>query len=145
MSAENSIRLFVAVELTAEVRAALAGVQDAVQRQLPPRAVRWTNPGGIHLTLKFLGDTPAGKVEAIAQALGAAAGGFEPFDFTVAGFGCFPNARRANVLWVGVPDAPRALAGLQRAADLQLTRLGFEREPRAFAPHLTLGRVNKNV
>ena len=58
----------------------------------------------------------------------AAAGGFAPFSFTVAGFGCFPNPRRANVLWAGVPEIPKALAGLQRAVDLQLTRLGYEKE-----------------
>lgn len=139
------LRLFVAVELTAGVRRALAAVQDGLRRQLPPRAVRWTNPDHIHLTLKFLGDAPAEQVGAVGQALAAAAGGFAPFDFAVTGFGCFPNPRRANVLWAGVPDVPRPLAGLQRATDLQLSRLGFELEARPFSPHLTLGRVHKSI
>ena len=140
-------RLFIALDLTVEVRAAIADVQDDLRRRLPPKAVRWTKPDGIHLTLKFLGDTPADRVEAIAQAMAAAAaaGGFVPFNFTVAGFGCFPNARRASVLWVGVPQPPKALAGLQRASDLQLTRLGYEKEKRAFSPHLTIGRVDKSI
>lgn len=141
----SQLRLFIAIELTAEVHAALASVQDDLRRRLPPKAVRWTNPDGIHLTLKFLGDTPADRVEAIAQAMTAAARGFTPFSFTVAGFGCFPNPRRANVLWAGVPQAPRELAGLQRATDLQLTRLGYDKEARPFSPHLTLGRVNKAI
>lgn len=139
------LRLFIALDLTTEVRAALADLQDDLRRRLPPNAVRWTNPDGIHLTLKFLGDTPADQVAAIAQAMAAAAGGFAPFSFTVAGLGCFPNARRANVLWAGVPEVPKALAGLQRAADLQLTRLGYDKEPRRFSPHLTLGRINKRI
>ncbi|MEZ4769695.1 MAG: RNA 2',3'-cyclic phosphodiesterase [Caldilineales bacterium] len=133
MSAQ-SLRLFIAIELSPVVRSALSATQDDLRRLLPPKAVRWTNPEGIHLTLKFLGDMPAERVNAIAQAMAAAARSFAPFRFTVAGFGCFPNARRANVLWVGVPDVPKPLAGLQRATDLHLTRLGFEKEDRPFAP-----------
>lgn len=141
----SQLRLFIAIELTAEVHAALVAVQDDLRRQLPPKAVRWTNPDGIHLTLKFLGDTPADQVEAIVQAMTAAAGGFAPFSFTIAGFGSFPNPRCANVLWVGVPAVPKALADLQRATDLQLTRLGYDQETRRFSPHLTMGRVNKGI
>lgn len=142
---QQPIRLFIALDLTPEVRAAIAEVQDDLKRRLPPKAVRWTNPGGIHLTLKFLGDTPADRVETIAQAMTVAAGSFAPFRFTVTGFGCFPNPRRASVLWVGVPEPPKALAGLQWATALQLTRLGYDKEKRAFSPHLTLGRVNKSI
>ena len=139
------LRLFIAIDLTSELRDAISVVQDDLRRLLPPKTVRWTNPEGIHLTLKFLGDTPAERVDAISQAMATAAGSFAPFSFTVAGFGCFPNARRANVLWVGVPEMPKALAGVQRTTDLQLTRLGFDKETRPFSPHLTLGRVNKKI
>lgn len=139
------LRLFIALELTPEVKQGLARVQDDLRRQLPPKVVRWTNPDGIHLTLKFLGDTPAEKVKAVSEATAQAAAGFAPFDFTVAGFGCFPNPRKANVLWVGVPETPKALAGLQRAVDLHMHALGFEKETRPFSPHLTLGRVNKSI
>lgn len=139
------LRLFIALELTPEVKLSLARLQDDLKRQLPPKVVRWTNPEGIHLTLKFLGDTPADKVDAVGQAMAQAAAGFAPFSFTVAGFGCFPNAHRANVLWVGAPEVPKALAGLQRAVDLRLHALGYAKETRPFSPHLTLGRVNKAI
>lgn len=137
-----SLRLFIAVELSAEVRQALARLQQDLQRQLPPKVVRWTNADGVHLTLKFLGDTPESRVAAITQGITSAAAGFAPFELRVAGLGCFPNPRQARVLWVGVPDVPKALAGLQRAVDLQMARLDFPRETRPFSPHLTLGRVN---
>jgi RNA 2',3'-cyclic 3'-phosphodiesterase len=123
----------------------LGRLQADLKQQLPPKVVRWTNPEGIHLTLKFLGDTPEGKVQAVTQGMLAAAAGFEPFELRVAGFGCFPNPRRARVLWVGVPDLPKPLAGVQRAIDLQMARLDFARETRPFSPHLTLGRVNDRI
>lgn len=138
-------RLFIAVELNMEVRQAIGRVQAELKRQAPPKAVRWTNPDAIHLTLKFLGDTPAQKAPAIVQGLSAAAAGFEPFPMRVAGFGCFPNPHRPRVLWVGVPEIPRPLAGVQRAVDLHMARLDYARESRAFSPHLTLGRVNDRL
>ena len=139
------LRLFIAVELTPEVHLALAQLQDSLKRQLPPNIVRWTKPDGIHLTLKFLGDTPHDKVQPVVQGMTIAAAGFAPFEFQVAGFGCFPNPRKANVLWVGVPEMPKALVGLQRAVDLRMHTLGYEKETRPFSPHLTLGRVNKTI
>ncbi len=141
----ETLRLFIAIELTPEVHLALAQLQDTLKRQLPPKVVRWTKPDGIHLTLKFLGDTPQDKVPAVVQGITAAAAGFAPFEFHVAGFGCFPNPRKARVLWVGVPDIPKNLAGLQRAVDLHMHKLGFAKEERAFSPHLTLGRVNNSA
>ncbi len=139
------LRLFIAIELSPEVKQGIGRLQDDLKRRLPPKAVRWTNPEGIHLTLKFLGDTSADKVQAVAHGVLAAAAGFEPFDLRVAGFGCFPSPRRARVLWVGVPDVPQRLAGVQRAIDLHMARLDYARETRPFSPHLTLGRVNDRI
>jgi len=139
------LRLFIAIELPAALKQALIDLQDDLKRQLPPKAVRWTRPEGIHLTLKFLGDTPSDRVDAVAAAMSQAAAGFAPFSLQVAGLGCFPNLRRPRVIWTGLPDPPRSLAGLQRATDLHLARLGWERDKRAFNPHLTLGRVNDRV
>ena len=139
------LRLFIAIELSSQVKQALGDLQAELRRQLPAKAVRWTNPEGIHLTLKFLGDTPPERVGSIGQALARAAAGFEPFSFAVAGFGCFPNLHKANVLWAGVPQVPKALAGLQRATELHLGQLGYAKDGRDFSPHLTLGRVNRQI
>lgn len=139
------LRLFIAIELSPEVKQALGHLQEDLKRQLPPRVVRWTNPPGIHLTLKFLGDTPEDKAQAVGQGMQVAAASFDPFELHVAGFGCFPNPRQARVLWVGVPDLPKPLAGLQRAIDLQMARLDYVRETRPFSAHLTLGRVNDRL
>ena len=139
------LRLFIAIELSPEVKRALGSLQADLKRRLPPKVVRWSDPDGIHLTLKFLGDTPEDRVQAVTQGVLAAAAGFEPFVLRVAGFGCFPNPRQARVLWVGVPDLPKPLAGVQRAIDLQMARLDFARETRPFSPHLTVGRVNDRI
>jgi len=61
----------------------------------------------------------------------------------VGGLGMFPNARRPNVLWVGVADEARKLQKLAGDVDKAMARLGWPREKRAFKGHLTLARVKK--
>jgi len=141
----QQIRTFIAIELDEAMREALAAVQDELQAAAPPRSVRWVRPEGIHLTLKFLGDTPVARLEEIKQALAAAAAEVAPFSFTVEGLGCFPNPRRPRVIWVGVKEPTGTLAALWRAVEAHVAPLGWPTEKRGFQPHLTLGRVQRRV
>ena len=90
----QTLRTFIAVELDQELKATLVAIQARLRSATPPRAVRWVQPDGIHLTLKFLGDTPLDKVEQVKAALARAAGEIPVFAITVGGVGCFPDARR---------------------------------------------------
>ncbi|MBI4772334.1 MAG: RNA 2',3'-cyclic phosphodiesterase [Chloroflexi bacterium] len=138
------LRLFIAIDLTPAVRDGLRREIDRLARLAPPRALRWTRPEGIHLTLKFLGDTPAGRVDEIAAVLaGAADQG--PFTFSVGGLGYFPDARQPRVLWVGLSEPTGALAALQRRVEQGAARLGYPAEGRAFNPHLTVARVARQA
>lgn len=137
------LRTFIAIELDARVRDRLLDLQEQLRAQLSPRSVRWVAPEGIHLTLKFLGDTPSEQVPAIGDALARAAAESRPFPFTVGGLGCFPNSRRPRVVWVGLQEATGKLVALQRAVEAQVAPLGFPAENRPFQPHLTLGRVQR--
>jgi 2'-5' RNA ligase len=141
----TTLRTFVAVELDEELSGRLARVQDQLRGQLSPRSVRWVRQGGIHLTLKFLGDTLPDQVEAVKIALGKAVSSISPFTFTVGGLGCFPNARRPRVVWVGLYEPTGALSRLRDAVEDQVAPLGFPTENRPFHPHLTLGRVQRNA
>jgi len=138
-----SLRAFVAVEIPEEVRAALAAVQSHLRR-LRVRA-RWVRPGGLHVTLKFLGDLPADQVPGVADALQAAAGGRPAFGLTAAGIGVFPGLRRPRVIWAGLSGDTGPLAELQRSVEERLAALGFPREDRPFRAHLTIGRCLEPV
>lgn len=142
---DQELRLFVALELPAPILDALAQTQDALQAQMPRRAVRWVRGEGIHLTLKFLGETPARQREPIAAAVAAACAGHGPLTLRAAGLGCFPNPARPRVVWVGLEGDLAALGALQRAVESALEPLGFRPEGRPFSPHLTLGRVRDDV
>ena len=141
----EQLRLFIALELPQDVLDALDAVQERLRRQLPPRIVRWPRPEGIHLTLKFLGETPATQREAIAGALRQAANGHAPIALMADGLGCFPNPARPRVVWAGLRGDLAPLAALQASVETALAPLGFKREKRAFKPHLTLGRVRREA
>ena len=134
------LRLFVAIEIGDGVRRALSDVQSEL-RKCGLGSVRWVRPEGIHLTLKFLGETPAGQVPAIKQALASAVVGVSPHQLTLAGLGAFGSKRSPRVLWVGLEGDTETLAGLQGQVERALETAGFPREPRPFSAHLTLARV----
>ena len=137
----EEVRAFVAIELDAEVRTALGGLQGRLKRAPLAHLGRWVAPDGIHLTLMFLGDVPLARLPELEQALRRACAGTAPFEIAVSGLGVFPNAQRLRVIWVGVEEASGALGRLQSAVERELNRLGFRPEGRGFTPHLTLARI----
>lgn len=130
------MRLFVALEIPDDVRASLA----ALVAKLRPacRSARWARLEGLHVTLKFIGEVAAEKLEAIKSAL-ASLPPREPFALKFRGLGFFPSALRPRVLWAGI-EAPPALGELAAEIEKSFVPLGIEPETRAFAPHLTLAR-----
>ena len=143
-SAERPLRLFVALLVPAEVIAVAEEVQAALRsKQL---AVRWVRPAGIHLTLQFLGETPAERVPALEEALARVAAIGVPLRLYTVGVGCFPTAEaRTRVVWLGLAGEDERLAALQAAVIQATSLLGYEPEARPFAPHLTLGRVRDDA
>ena len=141
----KQVRTFIAIELDETINAALADLQEQLKAKVPQGSVRWVKPGGIHLTLKFLGDVPANRIEEIERALTQACAGFPSFSFSVGGLGCFPNPRRPRVVWVGVREESGTLAGLQKAIEDGMEKLGFAPEGRKFHAHLTLGRTQRRA
>ncbi|HET89595.1 MAG TPA: RNA 2',3'-cyclic phosphodiesterase [Chloroflexi bacterium] len=139
------IRAFIAIPLPQSLLDALAALQRQLDQQVPRRSVRWTRAEGIHLTLKFLGDTPAEKLPAIEQALMEVARHAPTGAFAAQGVGCFPNQRRPRVVWVGVQEPTGWLEVLQDAIEEVMESFGYAREKRGFTPHLTLGRVNRSA
>jgi 2'-5' RNA ligase len=137
----NTLRTFIAIELPAEILRLMEQAQAQLKAAAPPRSVRWVHVGGVHLTLKFLGQVPISQLDAITRAMSAAAQNVAPFTVTVGGVGCFPTPKRPRVVWIGVSEPTGGLNSLQRAVESAISPLGYPPEDRGFQPHLTLGRV----
>jgi RNA 2',3'-cyclic 3'-phosphodiesterase len=134
--AQSFMRLFVALDIDPEIRQRIAQFLDGVRGFAPD--ARWVSAESMHLTLKFIGEWPAERLDAVKDALAAVRG--RPTEITFSGTGFFPTPKSARVFWIGIQAGPE-LAALAAAVDAATSALGIESERRAFTPHLTLART----
>ncbi|MCC6396881.1 MAG: RNA 2',3'-cyclic phosphodiesterase [Bacteroidetes bacterium] len=132
-------RLFIAIDTPSTVRPALIEARNKMKAIRTD--VKWESDDKLHCTLKFLGDTDAGVVQDIQRCLQEIAGTFSPLSVMYSGLGYFPNRREPRIIWAGIRDPQTMLTSLARSVDQAVSAFGFELERRAFAPHVTLGRV----
>ncbi|MFY9397197.1 MAG: RNA 2',3'-cyclic phosphodiesterase [Desulfomonilia bacterium] len=133
------IRTFIAIDLPEDVRAELVSAASALRQANP--SVRWVNPSGMHLTLKFLGDIEESTVGPLSRALDAMALNHVPLRLGVEGLGAFPVTRRARVIWAGLSGDLEALAELAAGVDRACAAFGVRLENRPFKAHITIGRL----
>ena len=138
------MRLFVAIDVgdavrreVARVVANLTGKLEAVKK--PPKVV-WVQPHALHVTVKFLGEVEADRVDELIELL-APPIRVAPFDVVWRGIGTFPSNRHPRALWLGVINGAAQLAAIEAEVSKRLTGAAVELDERALLPHLTLGRV----
>jgi len=131
------MRLFIALDIPAEVRTALSSYVEKV-RQLAPDA-RWARVEGLHVTLKFIGAFADDRITELKTALANVKHAPCPVNFDGTGF--FPNTKSPRVFWAGV-EGGGPLSGLAGAIDQEVMKLGVAKEDRPYHPHLTLARAN---
>ncbi len=136
---EDTLRAFLAIELSDEVRASLAALIDRFRKV--PSKVSWVPSENLHLTLRFLGDIDRSALEYLADGLAEQLQQVESFRVTVQGVGAFPTARRPGVVWAAVARPPRPLMEAQALVEKAARAAGLDAEGRDFVPHITLGRV----
>lgn len=140
---DESWRLFVAIELPAGIRKRLQEHINRLRESVPDARASWSHEENLHLTLKFLGDTPVTRVETLSQVTKRAASEALPFELIVRSCGAFPPRGQPRVLWVGIEDPSGQLDKLQQALEDECAHAGFARETRPFHPHLTIARLRK--
>ena len=103
--------------------------------------IKTVEPNNLHITLKFLGDTPVSKQDDIVSALRDVCDGISSFDISVEGVGVFPKREYVKVVWVGVDEEEKKLEQIALSIETQMRSLGFDSENRKFRSHVTVGRV----
>jgi 2'-5' RNA ligase len=132
-------RLFLALELPGEVKVRLARAVEPMRRRVGD--VKWVEQENLHVTLKFLGDTPDDQVVEIGKRVAAASSEVPELSLCVGGLGAFPSLRRPRILWASVTGQVSPVGALAARLDRDLAPLGFVPEERPFAAHITVGRV----
>lgn len=131
------MRIFIALDIPAEVRKRLTEYMERVRSYAPD--ARWARVEGLHVTLKFVGEASDELVQKMKIALATVKE--SPFEVKFEGVGFFPNPKAARVFWAGV-NGGEALPELASAIDAALGKLGVAREEKAYHPHLTLARTS---
>jgi 2'-5' RNA ligase len=143
---ETPMRLFVALDLPESWKQALGDLQDGMQTAITARfgngvRPRWVRPEGIHLTLKFLGDTPPSRLESLNTALSRAVPNAPGFDLELSRAGAFEQRRSPRVILATIAVEGRALLDLHETIETWLASAGWPRDSHTFHPHLTLARL----
>lgn len=132
------MRLFIAIELSPDMRRGLLGLSKALrERSCGGRFVPAEN---MHVTLQFLGETD--DVSGAADAMREAVRDIRPFSIRLGEYGFFdgtrPGAKRVALVTV-LPEDDELFV-LNEALGSALSDRGFDLEHRRFVPHITLGR-----
>jgi RNA 2',3'-cyclic 3'-phosphodiesterase len=137
-------RTFIAIEIPAEIRRQVIQHIQQLRETVPDARASWNREDNLHLTLKFLGNTAVENIAKVSQAVGVAADRVRPFDLILSGCGAFPARGKPNVLWIGIQDPSSNLTALYDEIEEECAAIGFEKEARAFHPHLTIARLRNS-
>jgi 2'-5' RNA ligase len=139
------VRLFVAFELPPPLQTRIVDRLAPLHGELP--AASWVPAERLHLTLVFLGEVDAAKLEALGTTLRPVFAASPRMRLRLAGAGTFPPDRPARVAWVGVEgravssDVRDPLAAIERRTRIALAPL-LDRplEDRPYHAHVTVAR-----
>ncbi len=133
-----SIRCFVALPTSPEIRQAITSVQKQLIQTNAD--VRWETPDKFHITLKFLGNCEPSKLALLTSQLELLPRNVSSLRVSYNKVGAFPDEQRPRIVWIGA-EPHETLIRLQNDVEALCGRFGFEQENRVFHPHITLGRV----
>lgn len=136
-------RVFCAIELPILVREKIFEHIRRLRDAAPDSPASWSRAENVHLTLKFAGEIPRSRVDDFSHAAANSVAGLTPFEIGIGNTGAFPKHGTPRVLWIGVDDYTGRLAELQSKLEDECSDSGFEKEARAFGPHLTIARLRK--
>ena len=137
-------RTFLAIRIPTTT--AYSDLVERLKRNLThEQYINYCRPENIHLTLKFLGNTPEDDIPAIIEACQKVARRHQPFTMDFDRTGLFGSNRVPRVLWLGMTEQPKTLFDLE--ADLldAFDDLGYLRDRQNFVPHLTVCRIKSLV
>jgi RNA 2',3'-cyclic 3'-phosphodiesterase len=140
----TEIRAFIAVSFPPHLQDHLEQVSRLVRDDLAGVPVRWVPVKNMHLTLKFLGNIPESSLDALRNVLREEAALHPAFKISLGDLGAFPNVKRPRVIWIGI-IASQELKSLAMGIGHATESIGFPSEERPFSPHLTFGRVGRQI
>ena len=140
MESKVLFRTFIAIPL--RIPQELHHTMKHFQKEFSAERIRWIGPSHMHITLRFIGDIPETKVNAVKAHFGETYDAFERFELRLSGLGTFNHRSALKVLWAGF-EGGDILRELHLATQRMLDEIVLLPDPNAFRPHLTLARIKR--
>ena len=136
-------RLFLAIPIKTNDNGFIP-LLEGLRRQLAhEKRINWVKPDNIHLTLKFIGNTPNEDVPKIIDGVGEMLKNHKSFTMDFNRTGIFGSRYAPRVLWLGMHNTPQELYDLEEDTLNTFDNLGYLRDRQNFVPHITLGRIKE--
>jgi 2'-5' RNA ligase len=132
------LRCFIAIEIPESIKKYISELIDTLKKYNTD--IKWVTRENLHITLKFLGNTPEILLPKIRESLINIVLSYKSFYIKIYATGVFPNKKYPRVIWVGIEDLV-ILNKLKKDIEDSMVLLGYQKEEKEFNPHLTLGRV----
>ena len=128
------LRLFTAIAVPWDIAQGLAEHQTGLN------AAHWRTAEQLHITLRFVGETPENRADDLDAELSAIAQ--EPFELELAGVGHFGEPQDIHAIWAGVAENT-ALTRLHNRCEGAARRAGLAADTRLYRPHVTLAYLKR--
>ncbi|MFC1498452.1 RNA 2',3'-cyclic phosphodiesterase [Verrucomicrobiota bacterium] len=139
MNCNDTVRAFIAIEISEEVRRNISRLQaDFVKTGVK---VKWVKPENMHLTLLFFGETQPAAVTNIVTIMDGITQETVPFVCEVSGMGFFGRPKSPRIVWAGIAGDVEILKSVQAGLVSSLKNSGLDLDSKPFVPHLTIGRI----
>lgn len=133
-------RLFIAIKIdpTEELFRRI----NFLKRNLEEENINWIREDHLHITLRFLGNTPERKIAGLVSSVEKSLSQFEPFELSLEGLSFFGSRYSPKVIWAGV-EPKQNLENIFNEINKAIAVFGFKVDRQNFVPHLSIARIRK--
>ncbi len=136
----KNIRTFIAVKVIPDKEA--VNLLKDIRHVFRQENILWNKTENFHITILFIGNTPAEMLIPVKKSLDIIAQRTSPFNFFISGIGVFRTINHPRVLWLGV-NKSESLNVLKELTDETLLPFLKMEAREKFKPHLTIGRMRR--
>ena len=132
-------RTFISVPISKEVMSKKTMLYSTIDRTKGD--INWVRNNHLHLTVKYLGNTPESEFETVIDSIADVTNQIAPFKLKIEKTGCFPISERPRVLWMGVGGILEPFKVLVSRIESNMKILGFPVDPKNYFPHITVAKI----
>ncbi len=136
------VRVFIGIPLQQELREEIGAFEGVLKQAEGIKAVK---PDNLHVTLKFIGNTPERKLDRIKEIMDKSCAGIKPFVIKPSGISAFPSPDKASVVWLDCGEGAAPITAIFKILEKELRSMAYPGEKQEYIPHITVARSRKTA